>query len=74
MKPHPWQRYFSPQEWAFFKRDAARRGVSPEDLARKYLFRALERVERAEKYADMEDLLLKRWMHSFHEMPVHPQR
>jgi hypothetical protein len=72
VKPHDWHTYFSPQEWATFEREAARRGLSTDDLAKKYLFRAFDRIEQAEKYADMEDLLLRRSMQAFHGKPVHP--
>jgi hypothetical protein len=72
MKPQDWHTYFSPQEWATFEREAARRGLAADDLAQKYLFQAFNRIEQAEKYADREDLLLERLTRSFHGAPLHP--
>ena len=50
MTGRTWRSYFSPQEWAVFHREAARRGLTAEDLAAKYICRAIDRIELAEKY------------------------
>lgn len=51
MKTQEWRSYFSPQEWVVFNREAARRGISADELAAKYLCRALDRMELAEKHS-----------------------
>ena len=50
MKTPEWRSYFSPQEWSIFNREAARRGLSADELAAKYLCRALDRIELAEQH------------------------
>jgi hypothetical protein len=50
MEAQEWRSYFTPQEWAVFNREAARRGLSADDLAAKYLCRALDRIELAERH------------------------